>query len=204
MAHQHEGAGAVGVQGRVRRCRRVHGGGFGRAMLLRPFLREDAPSFPLVDEQRVRRLENEIDRGVVDLHYLGVERHAALDVRAGGADAIGREDDIVGGEILAIVEFHALAQMKAPMQRIERLPARREARLDLHVLAAPDQPFIDRPVDAEAEALVDRIGIDGLQFALESEAQGLGAGLGREEGSCDDRSGAQRSERELPSLFGQP
>ena len=198
MAHQHERSGAVGVQGRIGRRRGVHGGRFGRAMLLGPFLGEDPPGLPFVEKQRVRGLEEEVDRVVVDLHNFRVEGDAVLDVRARRMHAIGGKDHVVGGEILAVVELDAFAQVEAPMQRIERLPARREARLDLHVLAAADQALIDRAVDAEAEALVDRIGIDGLQFALEGETQGLRARLGREAGSGKDRSGAQRDEREPP------
>ena len=99
------------------------------------------------------------------------------------SDAMGREDDVVGGEILTFVELHALAQMKAPVQRIKDLPARREAGLQRQVRPKPNEPFIDRPVDAEAEALVDLVRVDRLQFALKGEAQGLGFGAGRERGN---------------------
>ena len=62
VADQDEGSGPVGVQAGIRRGRRVHRGGLGRAMRLRPALREDAPALPLVDQQRIRRLQDESRR----------------------------------------------------------------------------------------------------------------------------------------------
>ena len=88
---------------------------------------------------------------------------------------MGRENDVVGGKILALVEFDALAEMKAPVQRVENFPAFGEARLKLHVRSAPDESFIDGRVDAQAEALVDLIGVDRFELALEREAQDLWA-----------------------------
>ena len=174
MADEDEGPRSVGVQPGVGRRRGVHRRGLRRAMRLRPALGEDAPGFPLVDQQRIWRLEQKIDGVVVDLDDLGVRRNAALEVRARAENPMRRENDVVRGEILAFVELHALAQVKAPMQRVQDLPARREARLELHVRSAPDQPLVDRPVDALAEALVDLIGVDRFKLALEREAQDLG------------------------------
>ena len=106
---------------------------------------------------------------------------------------MGREDDVVGGEILALVEFDALAQMKAPMQRVDEPPSSRQAGLELHVGSAPDQPFIDGRVDAQAEAFVDLIGVDRFELALEGEAQDFG--LGREgEARRKDRGESDRGE----------
>ena len=174
VADEDEGSRSIGVQTGVGRRRGVHRRGLRRAMRLRPALGKYAPGFPLVDQQRIRRLEQKIDGVVVDLHDLRVRRKAALEVRARAEHPMRRENDVVRREILPFVELHALAQVKAPMQRVQNFPARREARLELHVRPAPDQPLVDRHVDALAEALVDLVGIDRLQFALESEPQGLG------------------------------
>ena len=130
VADEDEGSRPVGVQPGIRRGRRVHCGGLGRAMRLGPALRKDAPALPLVDQQRVRRLQEKVDGVVVHLHDLSVRRDAALEVGAGAKHPMRREKDVVSGKILAFVELDALAQMKAPMQRIEDFPARGEARFE--------------------------------------------------------------------------
>ena len=112
----------------------------------------------------------------------------------------------------AFVELDAFAQMKAPVQRIESFPAGRQARFELHVRAAAHEALVDGAVDAEAEALVDLIGIDGLELALEGELKRLGVHRGRQRrtqkrgGQSDDRQHArfrfQRRHSRSPWLFG--
>ena len=108
-----------------------------------------------------------------------------------------RENDVVSGEVLAFVELDALAQMKAPMQGIEDLPARGEAGLELHVRPAPDQPLVHGPVHAQAEALVDLIGVDRFELALEREAQDLGFGRRRQRRNREARLLRLRRETEI-------
>ena len=67
----------------------------------------------------------------------------ALDVASRGAHALGREHHVVGGEILAVVELDALAQVEAPARRLDDLPALGQAGNDLQVLVALGQPLID-------------------------------------------------------------
>ena len=123
VADEDERSGPVGVQAGIGRGRRIHRGRLGRAMRLRPALREDAPGLPFVNQKRIGPLQQEVDGVVVDLHDLGVRGDAALEVGAGAAHALGGENDVVGGEVLAFVELDALAQMKAPMQRDRGLPS---------------------------------------------------------------------------------
>ena len=201
VTDQHERPGAVGVQRRIGRRRRVHRRRLGRAVRLRPGLGENAPGLPLIDQQRSGLLEQHVDGIVIDLHELSIAGYDALEVRAGAGDAFGREDDVVGGKVLAFVELDAFAQMKAPVQRIERFPAGGETRFELHVRAATHEALIDGFVDADAETLVNLIGIDGLELALESKPQGLGVRGGRQRRKhehCRERSCRQDKRFRLP------
>ena len=64
-----------------------------------------------------------------------------LHLRPGAVHALGGEDDVVGGEVLAAVELHALAQVEPPLERVDDFPALGQARDDLEVLVALGQPL---------------------------------------------------------------
>ena len=140
MALDDEGAGAVvmqrGVARRGRRGRRR----LDRVVLLAPFLVHDVPAVPLRNQNGIRRGQHEIDGVVVDLDELGVGRNAGREVGALGAHAVGREDHVVGGEGVAVVELDVLAQVEAPAGRLRRFPAFGERRNDLQILVAGDRP----------------------------------------------------------------
>ena len=89
------------------------------------------------------RGQHEIDRVIVDLHGLHVGGRPRLDLRAWAAHALEREDDVIGREVFAAVELDALAQMEAPLQGIDDLPALGQARDDLQVLIPFGQPLHD-------------------------------------------------------------
>ncbi len=92
----------------------------------------------------IRRRQDEIHGVVIDLDHLRIRSNAGRQVRALGANAVGRENYVVGGERIAVLELDALAQVEAPMGRVLHcLPAFRQAGNDLQVLVARDQPFID-------------------------------------------------------------
>ena len=84
------------------------------------------------------------------------------------------EHDVVGGEVLAVVEFDALAQMEAPARRLDHFPALGEAGNDLQVLVALGEALVDVAEHAVGEGLVERIGIERLQVALEREPERRG------------------------------
>ena len=174
MAFDGEGAGAVGVErGKARRGR---GGGrrFGGVVRLRPFLVHDVPGIPLRIENGIGRGQDEIDGEVVDLDDLGIERNAGLQVGALFANPVRGEHHIVGGEGVAVLEFHALAQMKTPAGRFRNLPAFRQPGDDLEILVTGDQPFKHLAEMCVRGALVQRIGIERFQVALVGVTQGLG------------------------------
>jgi hypothetical protein len=115
---------------------------------------------------------------VVDLDRLHVGGCAALDLGARAAHPIQRKHDVVGRESLAIVELDAFAQIKAPLERIDDFPSFRQPRNDLEILVALSQPFHDIAHGAERERLVQRVGVERVEIALERIAKGVG-GEGR-------------------------
>ena len=96
--------------------------------------------------QRIRRRRLEADRVRVDddhfLDLLAVRGERRRTVRD-GRHAFDRRDDVRGGEIAAVVEFHALAQLELPRQRIHGLPFGGQRRLELRLLVALDQEAED-------------------------------------------------------------
>ena len=174
MALDSEGAGAVGIErGKTRRgCRgrrRLRG-----VVRFRPFLVHDVPGIPLRIQDGVRRGQDEIDGVVVDLDDLRVGWNAGLQVRAFGANAVGRENHVIGGEGVAVLEFDVLAQVEAPAGRLRRFPAFRQRGNDLQILVARDQAFIHMAEMRVRGGLVERIGIERFEVALVGVAQGLG------------------------------
>ncbi len=151
VALDRERPGAVGLE---REGAELRGAGLdlGRAVGFRPRLREDVPGVPLVVQDGVGCREDEIDGVIVDLDDLRSGRDAALDVRFRRQRALGREDHVVGGEGLAAMELHALAQMEAPSRRLDDLPAFGEAGDDLQILVALGQAFHHVAERAEREA----------------------------------------------------
>ena len=128
-------------------------------------------------QDRVRCLEDEIDGVVVDLHRRHVGGHAAFDLAVGRAQALQREDDVVGGEVFAAVELHALAQAEAPLQAVvQDLPFLGEAGHDLQVPVALGQRFHDVAERAEGERFIQRVGVERVEIALERVFEGLGVG----------------------------
>ena len=71
------------------------------------------------------------------------------------------------------MEFHALAQMKAPARRLRRFPALGKPRNDLQILVTRDQSFINMTEMGVGRRLIQRVGIERLELALVGVAQGL-------------------------------
>ena len=89
--------------------------------------------------------------------------------------------DVIGREVFAAVELDALAKMKTPLQGIDDLPALGQAGDDLQVLVPLGQPLHDIAEGAQREALVEGIGVEGVEVALEGIAEGFrGRRRGRE------------------------
>ena len=164
--------------------RRSHG-----VVRLGPLLVHDVPGIPLRIQNGIGRSQDEIDRVVVDLDDLRIGGNAGLQVRALGANAVGREHHVVGGEGIAVLEFDVLAQMEAPAGRLRRFPALGEGGNDLQILVARDQAFIDLSEMRVGGGLVERIGVERFEIALVGVAQGLGRC--RRHRKSDDRDGGR-------------
>src|SRR5262249_48595446 len=89
----------------------------------------------------IGRVQRHVDRVVVDLGELGVGRDVAQEVGAVGADPIGGEQHVVGGEWVAIVKFDALAEMEAPFGRAQRLQLSASAGMILRSLSRAVGPL---------------------------------------------------------------
>ena len=83
---------------------------------------------------------------LVDDDLLG-DRLGVDGVRAGRVldrlRTVEREDDVLGGELGAVVELHALAELELPGEVVDRAPRHREARLQALVLVLVDQQADD-------------------------------------------------------------
>ena len=98
----------------------------------------------MVVQNGIGRGQDEIDGVVVDLDDLGIGGDAGLQVGALGADAVGGEHHVVGGEGVAVLELDAFAQMEAPAGGLLRdFPAFGQSGNDLEILVARNQTFID-------------------------------------------------------------
>src|SRR5262249_29162989 len=65
---------------------------------------------------------------------------------------------------------------KTPLQGIDDLPAFGQGRDDVQVLIALGQPLHDVAERAQGEGLVEGIGIEGVEIALEGVTEGFGGG----------------------------
>ena len=104
--------------------------------------------------------QHHVDRVVVDLHELRVGGNAGLEVGTGGAHAVGGEQHVVGREVVAVLELHALAQVEAPARRLDNLPAFGKSGDDRESLAALGQAFVGVAEHGERECLIEGIGIE--------------------------------------------
>ena len=174
-----EGAGAVGVQRGVARRGRRGGRRLDGIVGFGPLLVHDVPGIPLRIQNGIWRTQDEVDGVIVDLDHLGVGGNAGLQVRALGANAIGGEHHVVGGEGVAVLEFDVLAQMETPARRLGGLPAFGKARNDLQILVPRNEAFIDLPEMRERGGFVEGVGIERLEIALVRITQGLCGGRHR-------------------------
>ena len=171
---EHERAGAVGVARGVEIFVLGEVGRLDGVVLLGPDLAHHAPVGDLLRQDRIRPVGRHVDREVIDLGDRLDRRDHCLEVGALHADAIEGEDDVGGGERRSVVKLDALAELEPPDLRRDLLPFGRESRLDLEVLAPPDQGFVDVAHEGEQERLVPRVGVHRVDVAIIGETEGLG------------------------------
>ncbi len=108
-------------------------------MLLQPRLAQDVDGREIIEQQGVRTLEDDVDGEVVDLLGIDHRRKVFAIARTGVDLAQDRRDDIVSGQGLAFVEFHALAQFEPPAGGLDNFPRSRERRFKRKVLVTAHQ-----------------------------------------------------------------
>ena len=141
----------------------------------------------LVHDERVGQVLHIERRRTGHLHVHGIvidHRHAfhcgmqRLEARAFGTDAIQRKDHILGGEIRAVMELDAFAQLEHPDGRVffADAPFGRQTRLQRAISGATDQRFIDVVQQGRGRPLVLRMRVQRQRIGDARPAQGLGAG----------------------------
>ena len=125
--------------------------------------------------QRIRRGRLEADRIRIDdddfLDLLGErgERRRAVGHRR---DALDRRDDVGRGEVAAVMELDAVAQLELPGQRVDRLPLGSEAGLELRLLVALDEVAEDVRGDVVVRRDVVVVRVERGHVGAESDGQG--------------------------------
>jgi hypothetical protein len=153
-------------------------------------------------ERRGRRLLGD-DADLVGVELLGALDPAHVLLRdgfvGGVRDEVQRVDDVVGRELLAVVEFHAAAQVELERPVVDDAPRRREVGLVLpRVGIAVDQRVPDLVAQDDAEADVVEVGIDVLDRLVIGEAQGVAALVGG--GRCRGERRKKDQAGEEPSI----
>ena len=149
---------------------------------LRRGLRDDRDLRHVGGHQRIGRRGLEPDRQridddhLLDLLRVGGERRRAVRHRR---HALDRGDDVGRGEVAAVVELDALAQLELPRQRVDRLPFGREPRLELRLLVALHEVAEDVGGDVVVRREVVIVRIDGGDVGAEADGQIRGRGRER-------------------------
>ena len=135
----------------------------------RHLLRHDVDRRQVVGRERIRRRVLEADRvGIDDL--LRDDRLRVRGERAGAVrhvrHAVDREHDVLGGQLAAVGELDALAQLEFPRLVVDRLPRRREPgdhlRVRVHLHELVEDVLGDVVVREQVEEMrIDRRDVGG-------------------------------------------
>ena len=169
------------------------------------FLGQPGRSFRGDDEQ-ADEVVGQVGRGTIghDVHGeriddLGFLHPPHVDGRRIGTrhdrDALDRELDVLRGEVGAVVELDAAAQLELPGRVVERLPAFGQTRLELQAVARPDQRI---------EHVLQRLGVRAGRGEVRIDRVGTAAhpdGEGLRKGRRDQRDGAQQSDEQRAHGF---
>ena len=178
VTFQHERTGAKDIAGEIARLglalyqldRRRGIIGFDRFTVVDVHVRQVAR------QDRIWRVEHEIDGMVVDLADLFDRTHDTPKRRLFSRAAGEREQNIIGIEAVAIRERDILAQMEAPDGRLDDLPSFGQCGLKFKPLIEPDQRFHDVADEITGERVTPVLGIERKNIRLEAPAKRLGLG----------------------------
>ncbi len=137
-------------------------------------LRQDHDRAEIVRQQRMRLVGLQSQRvlvGRLDVddrpHEEGERSRAVGHV----GHALEGGDHIIGRELLAIVELHALTQLDLPFEIVERLPRFRQARLHALAFVLPDQRLEDVAVQAVVRRQVMEVRIERRHRRRQADRQ---------------------------------
>ncbi len=100
--------------------------------------------------------------------------------------AIG-EDHVAGGEVRAVGEFHALAQLELPGLVVDRAIALGKARTRLLVLVLVGQPLIDLGCDLVVRTQRMIVRVDRARLGGQADAKFLRSGRRKQQKRCGQR-----------------
>mmetsp|Transcript_7974 Transcript_7974/g.15332 ORF Transcript_7974/g.15332 Transcript_7974/m.15332 type:complete len:201 (-) Transcript_7974:4267-4869(-) len=174
--HQLESPGAIGVARAV--------GLFLVLELLRllafvldhPVLAEHADIGQVAKQHGLGRVEQQVDRVVIDLAHLLDAGDEDGHLAGGMTDARERLDHIVGAEGLALVKLHATAQLETDLGRAEGRPLGGEGGLDLELLGVAHQALVGIAGQRRGGAMVGSVRVQRQDVVLRRPAQRVGGG----------------------------
>ncbi|MNV32095.1 hypothetical protein D3C71_1234220 [compost metagenome] len=149
--------------------------GLDRLVLFGPGAAHDAQLGQLVHQHRVGQVGVDVDGVGIDLFHavnaLGVDG----EVGGLGLGPLQRELGVVGRELAAVAELHALAQRQAQLRGLDQLPLGGERWLGLEGLAVVfDQRVVHRAVHRVVHAHVLGVDVPGGNIHRAGPAEGLG------------------------------
>ena len=139
----------------------------GRAGGFRPFLVHDEDTVQAAGQNGIRRTGFKCDRVTVDYANLFHAGDIDLHLRIRIGDPVVAEQHIVGVEIIAVAELHALAQLKRPnLAVVGNAPGFGQGWLDLEIGAAAYQTFINiaQKTDGEGYRMCMRVQTIGIRL----------------------------------------
>ena len=145
-----------------------------RAVLLGPSLADDAKVDHVAQQDGVGRTQDQIDGVVVNLFDLADAGDVNLHRALGLANAVEREDHVVGCEGRAVLKFHALAQLKPHLRGADESPLGGQRRFDSEGRAVARQPFVAVHQDGVGGGVVLRMRVERQDVVLCAPTQGLG------------------------------
>ena len=169
-----ERAGAVGVRGGIAFFAFLRVDGVQRVVLFQPARIEDQDVGQKVVQQRVRPVQQQIDGHVV--HHLGPDK--TRDVAANGRifmrGTVDRGNDILGGQILTVVEFDAFAQVIAHGGFVDLFPACGQRRFNSQIRIIAHQRLVDVVQERHGKAVGHGMGVKAVKVAVGAKAKGFG------------------------------
>ena len=139
-----------------------------------PFFIHDGPCSPFKMKNWIYTGQHKINGMIINFNDFNVFADTCQKIGSIRTNTSGREYNIISSEIVAIMKFYTLAQMKAPASWFYNFPACSKCRLNIEIRAATNQPFIHITQSSQCKGLVECIWIQGFQGTLKCKFQCFG------------------------------